>query len=479
MSKPKSVSARVSAGFGSWDITPPLGTHLAGDAMGVYRPAQTVKNPLYAKASVFQSGGKTICIIGMDVIIVTEPYSNYIKDKITAEFDIDRDAIMVFAIQSHSAPSVGGLMLDEEYPLQFPPDKEFISGTSTPYSQAASDGAVEAARVAFANVRPLSMEVKSGLVHGQAFCRRAVTKNGGMLMPFPPGNTRLRNPFGPDDILYIEGPADDEVGVACFRDDEMNLISALLHFTCHPVNLFCTPHTRSAISPDWPGTWSEQLQAMTGMDVIPTVLNGCCGNINPMNPFEQDQVLDVDEMGAALEEMAEKLIYSMKFDGTQDAVIDYKTFAVPCEYRDIPQERLDEVERLLDCDGYRAEPDGSANQDWFLAASTKSIEYTKKREPLFQYVVQVFRIGDLAVVSMPGEPFTEGQLSIKLRSDAAFTYVTHCATKYCGYIATRDAFKFDGHETNYKYTFWAKLKEDSLEKISDRIVEEINAMFAK
>ena len=479
--KAKNISATVHAGFGAADITPPAGTHLAGDAMGVYRPAMLVKNKLYAKASVFRSGRQTLCIIGLDVIIITEKYGNRIKDEIAADYGVDKDAIMVFAIQSHSAPSVGKLMMDEDYPLVFPKEKEYIGGAIDAYSDFAVEGAVKAARMAFQNIRRLRMDVKSGLSHGLAFCRRAITKDGGVAMPFPSANTTLGNPFGPNYIAYIESPADDEVGVASFTDDQMNLVGALLHFTCHPVNLFCNPATKQVVSPDWPGVWSEILQRRLNIENIPLVLNGCCGNVNPIDPFTPDYIMDVDRMSAALADMAEKIIYSVKADAgaAKDAVLDYKTFAIPLEYRDIPQERLDQVEKLLAGESYKLDPDGNANQDWFLAMSTRSTEYCRKREPKYLYIAQVFRIGDLVLVSMPGEPFTDAQLAIKVRSAAAFTYVTHCATKYAGYLAPERAYQFDGHETNFKYTYWAKFKPGSLEIITEEIIRQINLMMAK
>ena len=474
MNPKRKTSGTVVAGFGTADITPWEGVHLAGAAMGQYRPAKFVRHKLYAKACVFK-GEKTLCIIGLDVTIIIEKYANYIKDKIVESFDIDRDAIMVFAIQSHSAPSVGGLMLDDDFPLEFPPEKEFILGHNSAYSQFASDRAVEAARRAFASCRPLKMDVKSGIQHGLAFCRRAIMRDGHLEM-FPQ-NSAKANPLGPD-ILYLESPADDEVGVVCFKDDKMHITGAMLHFTCHPVNDFCTPSLFNAVSPDWPGTWSERLQAQMGIDEIPMVLNGCCGNINPFDPYTPDFVMDSERMGAQLAALSERIILSMDFDGAEDPVkVDYFSCNVPLEYREIPAERLKEVEKLLEGGKYRLGPDGNADVDWFLAASTYSTLCCKKREPVFQYPIQVFRIGGLAVVSMAGEPFTDGQLSIKLRSKAALTYITHCANKYVGYLAHDKGYDFDGHATNSQYTFWAKMARGSLEKVSDRIVEAIDQLF--
>ena len=471
------TSGTVIAGFGTADITPWEGVHLAGAAMGEYRPAKFIRHRLFAKASFFRDAvsGRTVCILGLDVIMITKPYADRIKRGIMEEFGLDYGAIMVFAIQSHSAPSVGGLMLDDDFPIKFPPDKEFITGSNSEYCDFACEGALKAARAAFADMRPLKMDVKSGVKHGLAFCRRAVMRDGRMEM-FPSNGSRS-DPLGPD-ILYLESPADDEVGVACFKDGGMNIAGALLHFTCHPVNDFCTPSLYNSISPDWCGVWSERLQNTMRIGEIPTVLNGCCGNINPYDPYTPDFVMDSERMGGELAALAERIILSMEFrEADEPLTVDWYSCDVPLDYRDIPQERLDEVERELAGGDYKLGADGNADLDWFLAASTYSTVCCKKREPVFQYPIQVFRIGGLAVVSMAGEPFTDGQIDVKLRSKAALTYVTHCANKYAGYLPHDKGYDFDGHGSNSKYTFWAKMKRGSLEKVCDSIVDGIDRLF--
>ena len=474
MDRSVKTAGTVIAGFGTADITPWEGVHLAGAAMGAYRPARFVRHRLFAKASVFK-GEKTVCLVGLDATIVTKPYADRIREKVVEAFGVDYGAVMVFAIQSHSAPSIGGLMLDEDFPLRLPPEKEFIAGTDSKYCDFACDRAVEAVRAAFANLRPLKMDVKSGVRHGLAFCRRAVMADGRMAM-FPANGART-NPLGPD-ILYLESPADDEVGVVCLKDADMRIAGALLHFTCHPVCDFCTPSLHYAVSPDWCGTWSEGLQRKLGIGEIPTVLNGCCGNINPYDPYTPDFVMDSERMGDELARLAERIVLAMDFkDADEPLPVDYSFRYVPLDYREIPEARMKEVEELLGDGAYKVGPDGNADPDWFLAASTWSAVCCRRREPVFQYPVQVFRIGGLAVVGLAGEPFTDGQLDVKLRSRAAYTYVAHCANKYVGYLPHARGYDFDGHESNGKYTFWAKMKRGSLERVCDAAVADIERLF--
>ena len=98
--------------------------------------------------------------------------------------------------------------------------------------------------------------------------------------------------------------------------------------------------------------------------------------------------------------------------------------------------------------------------------------------PQFLYEIQVFRIGDAAFVALPGEPFVEAQLAIKLASPAAFTQVLHMTSHYVGYIPARGAYTRFGHEANKECTYWAKLAPGSLEEITKTAVGMLQEIFA-
>ncbi|MBM3279721.1 MAG: hypothetical protein FJY95_16820 [Candidatus Handelsmanbacteria bacterium] len=66
-----SAPAPLGAGAASAQITPPAGTHLSGSGMGDHRPAEVVLDPLYARAIVFESAGRRLCILALDVTILT------------------------------------------------------------------------------------------------------------------------------------------------------------------------------------------------------------------------------------------------------------------------------------------------------------------------------------------------------------------------------------------------------------------------
>ena len=211
-------------------------------------------------------------------------------------------------------------------------------------------------------------------------------------------------------------------------------------------------------------------------DVVPLVVNGCCGNINPWNPFDPDDRPDHLRMGRELAAMSERIVYDMTF--ASEVAVDCESRVVDLPYREIPTARQQEVDEIL---AQSPEPPRVANGDvdphWFRAASTKSIEYARARESDFAYEIQAFRIGDLGVVGLPGEPFVEGQLALKTNSAAPYLFPAHMTSHYVGYLPTREAYERGGHEANEDITYWAKLAPGCLEEVVDRARVMVGDLF--
>lgn len=77
----------LRAGAAQVEITPKAGVHLSG-GIAVFRPAQCVADPLYAKSLVLELGGRRVCIVSLDVTIITQPWSEKIRDA-ASQFGLD------------------------------------------------------------------------------------------------------------------------------------------------------------------------------------------------------------------------------------------------------------------------------------------------------------------------------------------------------------------------------------------------------
>ena len=308
-------TSQLKAGAAMIDITPPAGTHLAGSGAGEHRPAEAVMDPLFAKAVVFEAGQQRLCMVILDLTIVTGDYTDRIRAAIGEQTGIPPEAIMVQATQTHSAPSLGWFLLDPDFLLETTAETEYLRGGERAYGDRAAAAAVEAAVEAAGRLQPVRIGLGRGVSGDLAFNRRGIRRDGTIAMPKPRG--REDQPFGNADICWLEGPMDPEVGVCCVQDMDMRPLAFLLHFTCHPVNVFGCPETYRAVSSDWPGAWTREMQQLFGSEAVPLVVNGCCGNINPWHPFDPDFRPDHRRMGRELAGMSERIVRGMAF--TDDA----------------------------------------------------------------------------------------------------------------------------------------------------------------
>lgn len=453
------------------DITPRAGTHLAGSGAGEHRPAESVLDPLHAKAVVLEAEERKLCFLALDVTIVTEEYTAQVREAASEQFGLEPEAVMVHATQTHTAPSLGYLMLDPDFPA-LPAEYEYVRGAERSWCDFAATRAIQAIGEASCTLQPVQVGVGSGLCDGLAFNRRGVRRDGTVCMPWPVG--RKAQPLGPTQLRYMEGPTDPEVGMMCLRREDMQVAAMLLHFTCHPVNVFAA--RSPVVSADWPGSWAAGMQAECGAGCVPLVLNGCCGNINPWDPFDPDFVPDHRRMGAALAEMTRKVMCTLEF--TDEVSLDRRVRRVPLPLKTVEPEALAEAEKMLSDHPqpkFLEDEPGRVDPAWFRAASVMSIEYMRRRSTDLPYEIQAFRVGDTAFVGLPGEPFVEGQLAIKIGSPTYPTYVAHCTSQYVGYLPTRDAHQRGGHEVNTCY--WAKLVPEALDIVTKNAIEMLEEMF--
>jgi neutral ceramidase len=457
------MTLTLHVGVAETTINPLLGMQIDGN-IGAYRPAQFIVKDLYARAIVFQQAEKRFLLLCLDLLAITTEWSEAIRDFAAGELGFDRDAVAVHVVQNHSSPSMGQIMLSDRFPAT--KKHPWIRGSDPDYGPLAMEKIKPMIREAAGNVQPVRLVFGSALESRVSFNRRIAMRDGTSEMGLgsKPGNP-----------LFREGLSDPEVGVALFTTPSLKTIAALLHHTSHPVHW--NPH--HAIHGDWPGAWAEEVRRELLPSAIPLVLNGCCGNVihhDSLNPHREDTP---QSMAKLLTEAARTALSNPYFSH-DDPVLSYKTIRWGIPFRQFPKKVFEDAHKLIAENPEPMWTDEAHTRfkwDWQFAASLVDLEHVLATRKEFEYEIQALRLGDLAILILPGEPFVEAQLDIKQRSPAARTFVAHMSNRYVGYIPTAAAIERGGYET--RPSIASKLAPEALQTIANKSVALLQELYSQ
>ncbi len=433
------------AGAAALDITPPLGVPLAGSFTARY--AVDIDDPLYARALVLEDDGgpeQRLAIVGCDLICMPGATVRAARERIASAGNVPPHRVLIAATHTHTAPSPTGLL-------------------GTPRADAYMDALPErlASVVALASrrLRPARAGWGIGREAGVVFNRRYRMRDG---------TVRMNPGRGNPEVVEPAGPVDPEVGVLWLEDDGGAPLAAITSFALHYVG---TDHAQH-ISADYFGHYARWMQRLYGPEFIPLLLNGASGDINNVDVSDRHQpgghrqarrvaaivageTWRVMERGRAttevrLNERHSALRFRRKHVSAEDLRIADRLLALPPE---TPPGEL-RLRAGLGPDGPFSWVVGQPLPDSVLRTYARECRLLAELPETLETEVQTLRIGDCAIVALPGEIFVELGLAIKVQSPfaapASATLIASLANDYVGYVATRRALEQEGG-----YETWA------------------------
>lgn len=458
-----SVNNTLQAGAAQVDITPKMGTQLAGD-IGRKRPAEILIDPIFAKALVLDDGRKKFCVLSLDLLAITKEWADKIRNGAKDRFGIEPENVMVHAVQNHAAPGVGDSFFNFkcEYVT---PELSWLNGGDKEYYPVAVEHTLEAIGLALKNMRSVRVGIATGIEKRVAFNRRFVMRDGTAEMGF--------GEHPRSDVAYNEGPIDPELGIVSFTTESLKPVAVLLHYTCHPVH----GYPERYVTAGWPGAWSKGVRDIYGDDCVPMVINGCCGNVHHCNYLDPNHTDTAENMGATLTGATVPVLKRLEYQ--DNSSLDSATRIIDIPLRKVTDEQLAGAKKLLaehPTPIWKPGLEGiAADWDWMYAVMRLDIDKLRREDPNFHYEIQAFKIGGVALVALMGEPFVEGQLRLKIESPAARTFVAHMSNGYVGYIPTPEALERGGYET------WtsngSKLVPEALDMITNASIELLHNLF--
>ncbi len=435
----------MQVGLAAVDFTPQMGLPLMGNFRDDYA-ARGCYDPLMAKAVVFaDSSGAKAAFLTLDVCMVDRRNVALIRNVVGSQCDVPPENVMVHATHTHSAPA---------------PNSRFCFGFDfEPFRKPAEDFlTLAASAVAKANEKlaPARLSVGRASDDRISFNRRLRRKDGSTQMNWE----ALADGFDPEEIDAAWGPVDPEVICLVVEQDDRP-VAAVVNFGLHPAILAGDNWDYSA---DYPGAAAEAMRRIHGDDFATLFLNGCCGNTNHIDYREPGQgrgFQQVERVGHILAASASRAMRAaIPVDGDRVAVSSRK---VALGRTKIDEELRARCERILE-----DQQDGPAKgqvdglPDAYFAEVRLGM-YKKQSQP-DEVELTALRLGDVALVGLPGEGFCELGIAIKQDSLAPCTLVTGLTNDCIGYLPTEGSFAHGGYETTIGSTMYEPGAGESLVK---------------
>ncbi|HXF39903.1 MAG TPA: neutral/alkaline non-lysosomal ceramidase N-terminal domain-containing protein [Blastocatellia bacterium] len=290
------AQGKLMAGVAKTDITPPIGTPLAGYGARRAQPSTGVHDPTEARALILDNGTEKIALVSVDHLGFDHGMVDRIRASASATTQISPDHIFIMSSHTHSG---GGAFMEMLPLLANVLAGKFDLKIRAFYEQRTAEAIIEANKT----LKP----VRIGFGAGEA-----------------KGISRFRSTWPPN------GPVDPEVGV--IRIDSLATgrpLAILINFAAHPTVLGAENMTFSA---DFVGYARTAVEKMSGGTAMAIFANGAQGTIAP-HAFQGDDAWQrAENVGAILAAEAFKVMLMVKLQES----VDIKLVRAPLTLKIVP-----------------------------------------------------------------------------------------------------------------------------------------------
>ena len=385
-------------------ITPGLPCEMAGYFHS--RIAEGVARDLYASVLVLESEGQCVVVVATDLIAMTDELCMPAFEEASRKHGIPLSSFVACASHTHTGPEVR-------------------RGSSIPCCEHAigsiAAGIREAVLAALENRFDAVVCVGATHAPGLAHNRLSRCVDGSEIFGRQLAGSKVIGPAGPED---------DSVQVLSVYDTDKALRAVAVNFACHPD--LSGGGRAKAIDADWPGEMCEYLTRVRGPDVVCLFLQGTAGDINHADHRAPVPRWLPGGRSCVARGVAGAALYAM--EGSEPLA--EPTLAGKRRELEIPYYVRDQVLRDLVAE---LKAKGAA-ATYFEQNLIRRVEGWPNDGKVDRFGINCLRIGDVALVALPGEIFTGWGLEIKRYSPAATTFVVQLARSdgLTGYKGTTD-----------------------------------------
>jgi hypothetical protein len=427
--------SNIRVGVACVDYTPAPGLPLMGNFRDDYA-ARGAHDPLFAKAIVLADGqGTKAAVLAMDICMLDRHNVACMRQTIRDRCDVPPENVLIHATHTHSAPAATGkLGMKAEVERHSEEIERLLRAAASAVAAADRDLADATLAVGYAREDRVS------------FNRRLQRCDGTTQMNWE----ALQPGFDPADICRAWGPTDPELTCLTIRG-RGDPVAAVVNFGLHPAILAGDNWLYSA---DYPGYLAEALGRTLHSEFVSLFLNGCCGDVNHVDYRDPNQGRGfqmAQRVGYMLAATAHEAIRGGSTIRADELQVSRQPLTLQ-RLRIGPDERQRCVQILREAQEKPPKGQVDGLPDAYYAELRLEMHELQHRAD--QVEVMVLRIGDAAIVGLPGEAFCQLGLEIKRRSPARHTLVAGLCNDAIGYLPTREAFERGGYETTTGSTFY-------------------------
>ena len=430
------------AGTGRTDITPAPGTPQGGWGAQTHQRGLGSDLPFYATALVLQDSQQTVAIVDVDSIGFDPEWTKRILDAIVALTGLPIECVRLSCTHTHSGPNTFRIPVITEGRDMI---LEYLNGLPMQIA-----GAVWQAQQ---NLRPV--RIGAGTGHCDFNINRRMQLADGRVVVG-------RNPDGPVDrtvrVVRIDGL--DEV-----------LVATLVHYACHPTTI---GWQSQFATPDYPGMMKRVVEEQLGGTCL--FLQGATGDIGPRLGFTGDLSvyrrfgrqlgLEASKVALGIDTLPkEECFVGVQASGAAIALFEDRpveagpaVLGVLSRYMQLPlkpfppPEEAEAEAAVLRAEVACLRREGGETEIREATAKATQAGMRADRAKLyfgksvFDWQLQGIRLGSVALICIPGEPFTEINEAIVARSPFPHTLFSGYSNGAFSYLPVRSAYPVGGYE---------------------------------
>ena len=420
--------AQFEFGYAQNDITPSYGIPLCGYFNP--RPNQGAYDRLAVKAAVFRTGNEYAAIVSYDLCLLDAKFVEKLNQRLKDAKSPLADRTLFCATHTHTGPYTSIL---------------FDDNSDEKYMEDLEEKTIAVLADAFLSLAPAELFTAKTECSTLAFNRRYIMKNG----------KTLTNPgkFNPE-IDHPEGGIDPEIILMQIRQFDRPVL-LITNISNHTDTI-----GGNIVSADWPGRMEKVIQQEVGFDLPVMTIIAPQGNINHFNvntPGSQTGYDEACRIGKAYAHVILSALYQLKKQENTQISSKYCTVSAP--YLQLTDEEYAEAKEVYARTKDAVMEDGRDFTSEDIAREVPAVmkffaemAIACRENPINEErIVRQIMIGfgdELAIVSVPCEPFVEIGYGIRKNSRFPLTVLAALGMGEIGYVGMPWHYGNGGYETS-------------------------------